>query len=84
MHWWKPDELPYPSQESISNRIGVSKRTVQRAVAELEKSELLIVERTAKDHPKFRGRNKYDLSPLISILAEETLEAKEKIKFYQE
>ncbi|MBJ6885346.1 helix-turn-helix domain-containing protein, partial [Vibrio cholerae] len=34
MHWWEPDSPPYPSQESIAKRNGVSKRTVQRSIDE--------------------------------------------------
>lgn len=84
MHWWEPESPPYPSQESIAKRIGVSKRTVQRAMDELEYIGLIEKEATFKEHPKYRGRNKYSLIPLVKILQSETPYVKQRIKFYQE
>lgn len=79
MHWWDPKSPPYPSQESIAKRIGVSKRTVQRAVDELENIGLIEKEATFKEHPKYRGRNKYNLMPLVNILKSQTPEVKKNI-----
>lgn len=83
MHWWDAESPPYPSQESISKRIGVSKRTVQRAITELEDIGLIEKETTFKEHPKYRGRNKYNLYPLVKILKQETPYVKSQIKYYQ-
>ncbi|MDR8526218.1 helix-turn-helix domain-containing protein [Shewanella fidelis] len=83
MHWWEPSEDPYPSQDSIAKRIGVSKRTVQRAMQELEDNKMIERQATSREHPKYRGRNAYSLKPLAKILKSETPELKNKIKFYQ-
>jgi len=70
IHWWKPYEWPHPSQESISVRMGVSTRTVQRSLQELEYYGLITKIRTRKDNPKYKGRNIYDLSKLVESLNE--------------
>ncbi len=43
MHWWYPARHPYPRPATIARRMGVSARTVQRALSRL--SELGLVER---------------------------------------
>jgi hypothetical protein len=35
-HWWKADEMPFPSKETIARRIGKSPRQIQRYLGELE------------------------------------------------
>lgn len=37
VHWWSLQEWPHPSMESLAIRMGVSVRTVQRAINDLEK-----------------------------------------------
>lgn len=66
--WWETAKKPYPSQQVIAERMGTSKRTVQRAIRELENLRLLEVKRTEITHPIFKGRNVYDLSPLVEVL----------------
>jgi len=78
-HWWKLHEWPHPSQESLAIRMSVSVRTVQRGLAELENMGLITRKRTSKDHPKYKGRNIYDLSNLVSSLDNLTPYIKEKI-----
>ncbi len=78
-HWWKPFEWPHPSQESIALRMSVSVRTVQRGLHELENKGLITRIKTSKDHPKYRGRNIYDLTNLISALNVLTPDLKEKL-----
>jgi predicted transcriptional regulator len=68
MHWWIAEKSPYPSQDSIAHRMGVSKRTVQRAIDNLVKLKLINVSSTSRVNPVFRGRNLYDLSPLVDTL----------------
>ena len=34
-YWWYSDRSPYPSQETLANRIGVSKRSIQREIKKL-------------------------------------------------
>ncbi len=83
MHWWIPEEDPYPSQESIAKRIGVSKRTVQRAMQELEKNKIIEKTMTPRNHHKYKGRNVYSLRPLADRLEKETPELKKKFAHYQ-
>ncbi|MBR9829306.1 MAG: helix-turn-helix domain-containing protein [Oceanospirillales bacterium] len=80
LHWWKPHDWPHPSQESIAVRMSVSVRTVQRGIAELEQKGLLTKIKTSKDNPKYKGRNIYDLSLLVSALDTLTPKIKEKIE----
>ncbi|WP_335919110.1 helix-turn-helix domain-containing protein [Shewanella algae] len=80
MHWWDDKRKPHPSQQSIAKRMGVSIRTVQRAIYELEESGLLLKQTTSKDHPVYRGRNLYDLSPLIATLQTMTPMKKEQVQ----
>ena len=79
-HWWKPYEWPHPSQEAIAKRMNVSVRTIQRGLNELESAKLIERRKTSKDHPKYQGRNIYDLTMLVELLNKVTPEIKEKIK----
>lgn len=80
MHWWDVNKNPHPSQKSISGRMGVSVRTVQRALYELEENHIINKQTTRKEHPIYRGRNVYDLSPLVNLLQELTPDLKYKIQ----
>lgn len=40
LHWWGRD-WPHPSQKSIAHRIGVSPKTVQRAILSIEEMGLI-------------------------------------------
>lgn len=84
MHWWNPNDDPYPSQETIAKRMGVSKRTVQRAMHELEENGLVEKRTTSRENPKYRGRNVYSLRPLATALEFETPKLKGKIKHYKD
>jgi DNA-binding MarR family transcriptional regulator len=37
LHWWTPAELPHPRPTVIANRMGLSKRTVERSLQRLAK-----------------------------------------------
>lgn len=78
-HWWKADEWPHPSQQSVAGRMGVSTRTVQRGLDELEEFGILIKIKTAREDKKYRGRNIYDLSGLVKKLNLLTPELNEKM-----
>lgn len=67
IHWWKPDDKIYPSQDSIANRIGVSKRTVQRTLDRLVEMGLIEVIQT-KRNGRYKGRNIYNLRPLAMTI----------------
>lgn len=41
MHWWSADEMPFPRPAAIARRMGVSTRTVERAIKSLEHKELI-------------------------------------------
>lgn len=69
-HWWDANEKPYPAQESLASRMGVSKRSVQRELNSLIGLGLISKKQSSKNHPKYRGRNSYDLTPLVKILNE--------------
>lgn len=69
-HWWDTKEKPYPAQEAIAARIGVSKRSIQREMKTLIELGLLSKKPSLASHPKYRGRNAYDLSPLVTLLEE--------------
>jgi predicted transcriptional regulator len=68
IHWWSKDEWPHPSMESLAIRMGVSVRTVQRAINDLEKANLLDKKPTSRSNKDYGGRNIYDLSKLINYL----------------
>jgi len=69
-HWWDANEKPYPAQESLASRMGVSKRSVQRELNSLIGLGLISKKQSSTSHPKYRGRNSYDLTPLVKILNE--------------
>lgn len=66
-HWWKVSDEVYPSQDAIANRMGVSKRTVQRSIDRLELLKLIEVKPTPRGG-KYNGRNIYNLKPIAVIL----------------
>lgn len=80
MHWWGEDEKPHPSQASLASRIGVSERTIQREIADLVEKGLLRKKSSPTHHPKLRGRNLYDLTPLVLELNELTPIVKTNLK----
>src|SRR3712207_3589453 len=41
MHWWYPAQKPFPRTTTISRRMGVTARTVQRSLQRLEDLSLL-------------------------------------------
>ncbi|MCY0250063.1 helix-turn-helix domain-containing protein, partial [Klebsiella pneumoniae] len=68
VHWWSLQEWPHPSMESLAIRMGVSVRTVQRAINDLEKANLLDKKPTSKSDSRYGGRNIYDLTKLVDYL----------------
>ncbi|HWK65695.1 MAG TPA: helix-turn-helix domain-containing protein [Rhizobiaceae bacterium] len=62
-HWWEPDSVVYPRSTTIAKRMGVDKRTVQRATHKLEKAGLL-TRRTTDD-----GRRIFIFDRLVQQLA---------------
>ena len=44
-HWWEPSSVVFPRSSTIAKRLGVDKRTVQRAINKLQSKGLLEIER---------------------------------------
>ncbi|MBI1301482.1 MAG: helix-turn-helix domain-containing protein [Alphaproteobacteria bacterium] len=64
-HWWDPARKPYPSKKTLSDRMGIGERQIQRYMAELEGAGL--IKRISRYHPSSNGRlsNEYDFSGLV-------------------
>ena len=74
-YWWRPDNLPHPSVETIAKAIGVKPRTVQKRMKALE--DLKLLKREQRRYTK-RGSdtNLYSFDGLIAAarpFAEEKL-----------
>lgn len=68
-YWWDSARKPYPSKESLAQRLGLSARQVQRHIADLERAGLVRrVPRNGSNGGKLS--NTYDLSGLVARLRE--------------
>ncbi|CAJ0881256.1 helix-turn-helix domain-containing protein [Ralstonia flatus] len=66
-YWWQADRKPYPSKQTLHERLGISPRQIQRHIADLEEAGLVKrVERRATNGGKLS--NEYDLSGLVERL----------------
>jgi hypothetical protein len=63
-YWWESDRKPYPSKRSLSERLDISERQIQRYIAELENAGLI---KRKSRHALSGGRmsNEYDLAGLV-------------------
>ena len=81
-HWWDAERKPYPGKKRLADRLGMSKRQLQRHVAALEAAGLVQRhERTASHGGKLS--NSYDLSGLVERLKRlepDFREVEEKVK----
>lgn len=68
-HWWKANDLPFPSKQTIANRMDCTPRHVQRCLTALEKAGLItrIVRKNSKEG---QLSNRYSLEGLVKKLAE--------------
>jgi len=67
--WWDKERKPYPSKETLAQRLNLSERQVQRYIADLEREGLVHrIERRASNGGKLS--NTYDLSGLVKRLQE--------------
>lgn len=67
--WWDKERKPYPSKETLAQRLSLSERQVQRYIAELEQAGLVRrIERRSANGGKLS--NTYDLSGLVKRLQE--------------
>ncbi|WP_323038910.1 helix-turn-helix domain-containing protein [Gemmobacter sp.] len=62
MHWWYPEKKPFPRSTTIAKRMGVTPRTVQRSLQQLEELGLLVREKDP------RGPTYLDPAPLVEKL----------------
>jgi hypothetical protein len=67
MHWWYPDQRPFPRSSIIAKRMGVQTRTVQRAMERFRELGLLT---KVKETANGGEREVCDLTGLVSKLAE--------------
>lgn len=63
MHWWYPGKKPFPRSTTISKRMGVSPRTVQRSLSQIETLGFL-------SRIKEEDRTYLDPTPLVEKLTE--------------
>lgn len=64
MHWWYPEQKPFPRSTTIGTRMGVTPRTVQRSLHQLEELGFLVRERNEA------GPTYLDPTPLVEKLSE--------------
>jgi DNA-binding MarR family transcriptional regulator len=66
-YWWESDNHPFPAKKTIADCIGVTPRTVQKRIQELEKANFIkrIERRETNSGSK---TNIYRLTPLIEAL----------------
>ncbi len=62
MHWWYPEKKPFPRSTTIAKRMGMTPRTVQRSLQQLEDLGLLAREKDAG------GPTYLDPAPLVGKL----------------
>lgn len=66
-YWWEKERRPFPSKQTLADRLGLSARQVQRHIADLEMAGLLKrIPRRASHRGKLT--NEYDLSGLVEKL----------------
>lgn len=66
--WWDPNSAPYPSTNTIAERMDVSMRTVQRCLKALQDKGLL-TKQPALASDAVTSVTRYDLTPLAARLA---------------
>lgn len=67
LHWWRDDEWPYPRVSTIAERMGISRRTVERAICGLRERGL-VVHRKSELVGNGPAPRRFDLSGLIDVL----------------
>lgn len=64
-YWWESENKPHPTKKTIAEAIGVTPRTVQRRISELEKAGFIRRE-YRPDKDKGNKSNKYHFDGLIA------------------
>lgn len=78
-NWWDADRFPFPSVEGLAAAVGVSARTIQRHMKELETWGY--IKRKARTKKGRRTTNVYDLSGLVKAcepFSQEVLDDREQ------
>jgi DNA-binding transcriptional regulator YhcF (GntR family) len=81
-HWWKRDDLPYPSKDTLAKTIGVNPSTIRKRIARME-SEGLIQRLDRHDAKGGQQSNHYSFAGLIEKMlphAQEAIALKAKQK----
>ena len=67
-YWWQAENLPHPSKAALAKRMGVSQKTVQRAIRRLEAAGF--INRKYRYHSTTRGQltTIYEFAGLIEAL----------------
>ena len=68
IHWWDKDDLPYPRPEVIAKRMGVSRRTIERRLYELEHNKKLIQRLDSEKFKDKKAIRRFKLDGLIEKL----------------
>jgi DNA-binding HxlR family transcriptional regulator len=79
-HWWDSEDMPFPAMKRLAKWMGVSKKTIQRALARLV-SEGRIRRTARRNRHGDQTSNFYGLTPLVEKLApiaEDILKAREE------
>ena len=74
--WWKPEDMPWPSKAKLAGLLGVSEKTIQRALRRLETRGLIVSEARHRAHGG-QTSNRYDLTPLVARLEAVTKDLKD-------
>ena len=67
LHWWRDGEWPYPRVSTIGERMGTSRRTVERAIRSLQEKGL-VVHRKSEPMGNGPAARRFDLSGLVDAL----------------
>jgi predicted transcriptional regulator len=81
-YWWKRDDLPYPSKETLAEVIGVDRSTIRRRIKRME-SEGLIQRIDRYDAKGGQQSNHYSFDGLIDKMkphAQEVLDLRNRQK----
>jgi len=83
LHWWGHDNLPFPSPALISQRMGVTRRTIERRLEALERKgfiKRLKPSAPAEGKPKVRRFQLTGLVEKLGIAAQQGLSQREFVK----
>lgn len=85
-HWWDAESAPFPSIGKLAITLGVTNRTVQKHISEMEKRKL--IERTERFYSQGgQQSNSYTFNGLIQKckpFAEEEIKARRKKKLSED